>query len=585
MSKKLERNDKLVSRKFIYYLIPSMLMIFAMQFSSLLDGILIGNLISGEALAATSLVMPVLYVIQAPGFALGVGGSIVVANKLGKRDIEGAKKAFSIAIIISVGLSLVFAGVSFFVSSPLAKLFGEASYEYSYPYIYMYLLTDPILTIALLLGSFMAVDNNPKLSSIFFIIANVAKVGFEFLFIKTFPDPMYGAALSTGAGFFVALAVVPFYLKSKKRMLKFSFKVKNAGIFSIVKSSSTSGINMVLTATQMLIVNIFLGKLITDPVDLLAFGLISNVVFVFDLFCGGILNVIPNICGIFYGEKDYYSLRSVTRKIYWINFIVTCVITAFIAIAPQVYSYVFGYTDQTNMDYVGLLIRVYLISFLPYEINKFNMNYYPSVDKTIPSLVTVFLREAIIVLPLTLVLLHTNGIMGYCIACAVTEVATVLITYGFVLIYNKRKNTRGIFMFERGDVESFDVSLDNNEDNASQVSEQLTNFAKEHGIQERESQIVGLAAEEIVANIITYGYRHNHKNYIDVSLKKTDKALILRIRDDGMPFDPTKYEFDNDDNYSTSGIQLISKLTDKMTYMRVLNLNNTIFEINIGGQH
>jgi Na+-driven multidrug efflux pump len=84
----MERNSKLVNRKFLYYLIPSILMIFAMQFSSLLDGILIGNLISNQALAATSLVMPILYVIQAPGFALGVGGSIVVANKLGKRDIE-----------------------------------------------------------------------------------------------------------------------------------------------------------------------------------------------------------------------------------------------------------------------------------------------------------------------------------------------------------------------------------------------------------------------------------------------------------------------------------------------------------------
>lgn len=578
----LERNDKLVSKKFIYYLIPSMLMIFAMQFSSLLDGILIGNLISSEALSATSLVMPVLYVIQAPGFALGVGGSIVVANKLGKRDIEGAKKDFSISIIISIIISLIFAGISFFASEPLAKLFGEASEEYSYPYIYMYLLTDPIITVALLLGSFMAVDNNPKLSSIFFIVANIAKVGLEFLFIKTFKEPMYGAALSTGAGFFVAFAVLPFYFRSKKRMLKFSFKVKNAGIFGIIKSSSTSGLNMVLTATQMLIVNIFLGKLITDPVDLLAFGLISNVVFVFDLFCGGILNVIPNICGIFYGEKDYYSLRSVTRKIYWINFIVTLVITTFILIAPNIYSYVFGYTEQNDMDKIALLIRVYLISFLPYEINKFNMNYYPSIDKNIPSLITVLLREAIIVLPVTLVLLHTNGIMGYCIACAVTEVSTVLITYTFVLIYNKRKKTKGLFMFEKGDVESFDVSIDNSEDNASKISENLTSFAKNHGVEERESQIVGLAAEEIVSNIITYGYKHNHKNYIDVSLKKTDEALILRIRDDGLPFDPTKYEFDNDDNYSTSGIQLISKLTDKMTYMRVLNLNNTIFEINIG---
>ena len=558
-------------------------MIFAMQFSSLLDGILIGNLISGEALAATSLVMPVLYIIQAPGFALGVGGSIVVANKLGKRDIEGAKKTFSISIILGVGMSILFAAISFFISAPLAKLFGEASYELSYPYIYMYLLTDPIITLALLLGSFMAVDNNPKLSSIFFIISNVAKVGLEFIFIKLFNWGMYGAALSTGAGFVVAFVALPFYIKNDKRMLGLTFKVKGTKIFEIIKSSSTSGLNLILTAIQMLIVNIFLGKLVTNPVDLLAFGLIANIVFVFDLFCGGILNVIPNIVGIFYGEKDYYSLRSVTRKIFWINIIVAAVITAVIAALPNVYSFIFGYTEQTDMSYIALLIRIYLISLLPSEISKFSMNYYPSIDKNLPSLITVFLREAVLVLPLTLVLLFTNGVLGYSIAYAITEVATVLFTYIFILIYNKKKNTYSIFMFERGDAESFDTSLDNNINNASIISEQLTNYARSIGVAERESQIVGLAAEEIVGNIITYGYKHKHKNYIDISLKKINGVLLLRIRDDGMPFDPTKYEFDNDENYSTSGIQLISKLTDKMTYMRVLSLNNTIFEINIRG--
>ena len=578
----MERNAKLVNRKFLHYLIPSILMIFAMQFSSLLDGILIGNLISGEALAATSLVMPVLYIIQAPGFALGVGGSIVVANKLGKRDVEGAKKTFSISLIIGIGISLIFAAISFFVSSPLATLFGEASYELSYPYIYMYLLTDPLVTIALLLGSFMAVDNNPRLSSIFFIVSNVAKVGLEFLFIQVFKWGMYGAALSTGAGFVVAFVVIPFYIKSSKRMLGFTFKVRDTNIFSIVKSSSTSGLNMILTAVQMLIVNIFLGKIITNPVDLIAFGLIANVVFVFDLLCGGILNVIPNIVGILYGEKDYYSLKSVTRRIYWINLAVTLAITAVIAVLPNVYCIIFGYAEQADMEYISLLIRVYLISLLPSEISKFTMNYYPSIEKNIPSLITVFLREAILVLPLTLILLFTNGIMGYCIAYAITEVLTVVITYIFILIYNKKKNTYSIFMFERGDVESFDTSLDNNINNAALISEQLTNYVRKIGVKERESQIVGLAAEEIVNNIITYGYKHKHKNYIDVSLKKVNETLVLRIRDDGMPFDPTKYEFDNDENYSTSGIQLISKLTDKMTYMRVLSLNNTIFEINIG---
>ena len=578
----MARNSKLVNRKFIYYLIPSILMIFAMQFSSLLDGMLIGNLISGEALAATSLVMPVLYVIQAPGFALGVGGSIVVANLLGKRDIEGAKKAFSISMFLGIGISLIFAVIAFFVSGPLASLFGDSSYEYSYPYILMYLLTDPIITLALLLGSFMAVDNSPKISSIFFIIANVTKIGLEFLFIVVFKWGMYGAALSTGAGFIRALGVLPFYIKSSKRMLSLTFKIKGTSPLAIFKSSSTSGLNMLLTAVQMLVVNIFLGSTITDPVDLIAFGLIANVVFVFDLVSGGILNVIPNVCGIFYGEKDYYSLKSITKKIYWINFIATVAITLLIGFLPNIYCYIFGYTEQNDMNYIAMLIRVYLLSFLPYEINKFSMNYYPSIDKNLPSIIVVFLRELIIVLPLTLILLFTNGIFGYSLACAITEASTVLITYTFIFFYNKRKKTHSIFMFEEGEAESFDTSLDNNINNAALISEQLTKFAREHNVPERESQIVGLAAEEIVGNIITYGYKHNHKNYIDISLKKINDTLLLSIRDDGLPFDPTKYEFDNDENYSTSGIQLISQLTDKMTYMRVLSLNNTIFEINIG---
>ena len=92
------------------------------------------------------------------------------------------------------------------------------------------------------------------------------------------------------------------------------------------------------------------------------------------------------------------------------------------------------------------------------------------------------------------------------------------------------------------------------------------------------------AAEEMVDNIVSIGYKKEGRNYIDVSLKINKDSLLLRIRDDGVPFDPTKYEFDNDENYSTSGIQLISKLVNKMSYLRVLSLNNTVFEISLGGK-
>ena len=493
----LERNSKLINRKFITYLIPSILMIFAMQFGSLVDGILVGNFIGNEALSASSLVLPILYVVQIPGFALGIGGSIVVANLLGKRDINGAKKAFSFSIIVGMGISILFAILSLFLSKPLAALFGESSLEYSYPYVYMYLLTDPIITFALLIGSFMAVDNNPRLSSIFYIVSNIAKVGLEILFIKVLNMEMYGAALSTGAGYLVGAIVTIFYFKSNKRMLSLTFKLKDSGGKEIIKASATSAINLFLTAVQMLIVNIFIGQLLSD-LDLIIYGLVSNMVFLFDLLCGGVLNIIPNLCGIFYGEKDYYSLKSIARKIYWINIGITVLISLFILIFPSVYCAIFGYSEAGNESYINMIIWVYLISFVPYEINKFSMNYYPTINKNVPSMVTVFLRELIIVLPLTLVLLYMNGLLGYCIACAANEVATVLIVYIFIFFYNKKKKCKSIYMLEQLNFESFDVSLSNEEQNASIVSEQITNFAKSHNIPNRESQIVGLAAEEMV---------------------------------------------------------------------------------------
>ena len=579
----LKRNSKLINRKFITYLIPSILMIFAMQFGSLVDGILVGNFIGNEALGASSLVLPVLYVAQIPGFALGIGGSIVVANLLGKRDVIGAKKAFSFSFIIGMGISIVFAALSFAISQPLAALFGESSLEYSYPYVFVYLLTDPIITFALIIGSFMAVDNNPRLSSIFYIVSNVAKVGLEIIFIQVASMGMYGAALSTGAGYFVGLIVVIFYFKSDKRILTLTFKIKDSGAKEIFKASSTSAVNLLLTATQMLIVNIFIGKLLGE-FDLVVYGLISNMVFLFDLLCGGVLNIIPNLCGIFYGEKDYYSLKSIAKKIYLLNIAITVLISLFILIFPNAYCAIFGYENNIETQYVNMVLWVYLLSFIPYEINKFSMNYYPTIDKNVPSMLTVLLRELIIVLPLTLGLLHSHGLLGYSIASAVNEIATVIIIYIFLIFYNKKKKLSGVFMIEKLNFESFDVSLDNEEQNASIVSEQITEFAKSHNVPNRESQIVGLASEEMVANIITYGYKKKSHNYIDVNLKIIDDTLMLRIRDDGVPFDPTKYEFDENENYSTSGIKLIKSLTDKITYMRMLNLNNTVFEIKFKGE-
>ena len=90
---------------------------------------------------------------------------------------------------------------------------------------------------------------------------------------------------------------------------------------------------------------------------------------------------------------------------------------------------------------------------------------------------------------------------------------------------------------------------------------------------------MGLSAEEIAVNISRYGYENATKPYVDINLSRDGGNWLLRIRDDGIPFDPTKYKPDEEGKFLLGGINLIRKLAKNFTYTRVLNMNNTIIEV------
>ena len=49
---------------------------------------------------------------------------------------------------------------------------------------------------------------------------------------------------------------------------------------------------------------------------------------------------------------------------------------------------------------------------------------------------------------------------------------------------------------------------------------------------------------------------------------------MLRLRDNGVPFDPTTYEFDDQD-FDIHGIELAMKTAKSISYIRAIDLNNT----------
>ena len=68
----------------------------------------------------------------------------------------------------------------------------------------------------------------------------------------------------------------------------------------------------------------------------------------------------------------------------------------------------------------------------------------------------------------------------------------------------------------------------------------LRSFCQQHGISEDAVFDLTLALEEILTNIIRHGYDDEGVHEIDMVIRKQGDWLILRVADDGRPFDPSK---------------------------------------------
>ena len=94
----MERNAFLINKKIHQYILPGVLMTVAMQLGNVVDGMIVGNLLGAEAMAAIEISMPILLLLQMAALMLAMGGAAEAAVFLGKRDMEKASGVFTASL-------------------------------------------------------------------------------------------------------------------------------------------------------------------------------------------------------------------------------------------------------------------------------------------------------------------------------------------------------------------------------------------------------------------------------------------------------------------------------------------------------
>ena len=122
----IKLSDHFTYAKLLRFTLPSIVMMIFTSLYSVVDGLLVSNLVGDTALSAVNIMFPVAMLISAVGFMLGTGGSAVVARTLGEGKPELANRLFSMflfAVVIAGGVLSVI-GVAFV--EPIARIAGAS---------------------------------------------------------------------------------------------------------------------------------------------------------------------------------------------------------------------------------------------------------------------------------------------------------------------------------------------------------------------------------------------------------------------------------------------------------------------------
>ena len=128
------------------------------------------------------------------------------------------------------------------------------------------------------------------------------------------------------------------------------------------------------------------------------------------------------------------------------------------------------------------------------------------------------------------------------------------------------------------------INLANKIEEIEIVHQKLQAYLSGKSIDEDDSKKISITADEILSNIIYYGFEDQLEHRISLQLTVTDQTIILEFIDDGKYFNPLEYIQQNnyilqEDKAGGLGLGLVYKLAKSMYYNRIENKNKLTLSI------
>ena len=133
------------------------------------------------------------------------------------------------------------------------------------------------------------------------------------------------------------------------------------------------------------------------------------------------------------------------------------------------------------------------------------------------------------------------------------------------------------------------IQLKNNLRELERLSQIVNEFGEAHRLSPKVLYALNLSLDEILTNVIYYGYDDTNEHHIIIRISLKDEELTAAVEDDGRPFNPLEAAKPDlakpleERQVGGLGIHLVTNLMDTVEYKRQGNKNLLVMKKKTGG--
>lgn len=432
MNEVKEKNS--LFKEFLSYAIPCIVGMILTSSITVIDGIFIGRKLGENGLAAVNLTLPFLYLLLAVTIMIAVGGVTVASQNYGAKNMEQAKKYFTITVVLNLIVNLIIIGLAALFLDKLilalnAKgvLFGMVR-DFLSIMIFFYIFMMLNMTLSMFIRS----EGKPQLSLLFIIVSNVLNIVLDYLLIFKFNLGMKGAAIASGTSVLIAFLMGVSYFLSKKSVYKFvKIKIAKNDLMSITINGMAEFIGQISISVTTFLFNLIIIKRIGVE-GIAAFTVIGYVSFLQSMVITGIMQGVHPLMSYNYGAKNrekVIELLSIGIKSASVVGVLAFLVSFF---ASDSIVWLFSKNTGPFAEIASGGLKIFAISYI---LNGFNMIasvYFVSTGKgKLAAFISVF-RSLILVSVFIVVLPVLIGNIGIWLAVPLTEVIILFMAYFYL---------------------------------------------------------------------------------------------------------------------------------------------------------